>query len=164
VAAAFAAALNLVLGSTLVWTELVSGPTTLVLWGTLLGWWLAAGLLAVPKVLMQKQLIAPVEEDLFPAALGEYLKGNWFEVERLCETLLERDGRDTEAQLMLASVCRRAGRSAEGRGHLEELSRWDAAARWSEEIRREQDVLSDAEEPAELDAEAEAAEQLRPAA
>jgi hypothetical protein len=170
---AFAATLNLVLAGTFVWTEMVSGPGALVLWSTLAGWWLAAALLAMPKVLSQQWVMAPAAEDLFPAALGEYLRGNWFEVERLCGELLARDGQDPEAQLMLATVCRRTGRTAESRGNLRELSRWDAAARWSEEIRREREELSDGDaeselaeagEPAESADDDRASAELRPAA
>ncbi len=49
---------------------------------------------------------AAARDDLFRRALGEYLKGAWFEAESLLGQLVAQDTRDVDARLMLASLLR----------------------------------------------------------
>lgn len=90
------------------------------------------------------------ERDLFPQALGEYLKGNWYEAERVCQDLLRRGPGDVEARLLLATLLRRTRRFSEARGHLDRLGqlergRLETAAGWQHEIADEWERLAEAE-------------------
>ena len=80
-------------------------------------------------------------DDLFRAALGEYLKGAWFEAESLLGQLVAQDNRDVDARLMLASLLRHTRRPLEARRQLDELDRLEKAARWQVEIERERQLL-----------------------
>lgn len=88
--------------------------------------------------------------DLFPAALAEYLQGNWFAAEQRCRELIEQRGDDVEARLLLATLLRHTGRSVEARAALDALAKFDGGAKWALEIAHERERLDEAEqEPAE---------------
>src|SRR5207244_6114224 len=70
---------------------------------------------------------APVQ-DLFPRALGEYLRGNWYEVETLCQAMLRAEAGDVDARLLLATSLRHTGRRDAARLRLEELGRLEASS------------------------------------
>jgi cytochrome c-type biogenesis protein CcmH/NrfG len=99
---------------------------------------------------------------LFPQALGEYLKGNWYEAESICHQLLRGKVRDVEAQLMLATILRHTGRYAEARARLDDLQRLDDAAKWEWEIANELERLVEAEGEAPAEIEPQAAQTLTP--
>ncbi len=88
-------------------------------------------------------------KDLFPRALGEYLRGNWYAVETLCHQMLRAEARDVDARLLLASTLRHAGRRDEARLWLDELGRFEDAAKWELEIEQEMAQLAEAAEPTE---------------
>lgn len=141
-AAAFGLLLNLVLLSTVVWTEIVSPSVAAVAWGSLAVFWLISVVLSLR---WRPATLSPTQ-DLFPAALSEYLKGNWYEVERLCrQRLAERRG-DVETQLLLATMLRHTQRLGEAREQLDRLALIEAAEPWSWEIRSELERLNDAEQ------------------
>jgi hypothetical protein len=161
-AAGFALLLNLVLLTTFVWTEVVTQGVATSAWSVLGMVWLVS---IVATWRMDGRLDrgnAPPEKDLFPAALSEYLSGNWFEVERLGRELLARNDRDVDAQLLLATMCRHTGRYDEARGRLDELERWTDARKWQLEISQERQRL--AEIAAEGEPAGEAAAEIRGAA
>ena len=139
-AMAFATALNTALAATWLWTEWLSPAATLGCWGAVVamlagGWWLT----------YRQGYWSDSEElptiDLYPAAQGEYLRGNWFEAEALCRQLLNRDDHDPEAHLMLSSVLRRAGRASEAERQLELLGSLETAEPWRFEIDREVELV-----------------------
>jgi hypothetical protein len=138
VAIGFALLFNLCLISTFVWDELIPnglhvllGAVTCLYW--MLGWGDSHRFLgnqcSVPQ--SQRQL------DLFLAARGEYLKGEWEKSEKLLSRILADDPRDVEARLMLATLMRHRGRIGEAREHLRRLQRLERAGHWNMEIERE---------------------------
>jgi tetratricopeptide (TPR) repeat protein len=80
--------------------------------------------------------------DLFLAARGEYLRGEWNKATDLLQQLLRRDPRDAEARLMLATLMRHEGEIEEAREHLRKLQRLERAGHWNEEIQREWQQLT----------------------
>jgi hypothetical protein len=80
----------------------------------------------------------------FDDALAEYLKGNWFEAEQKLSFLLRRDEHDIEARLLLATLLRRSKRFDEATNQLNILVGLDGAHRWSLEIHREGELLTEA--------------------
>jgi hypothetical protein len=148
----FATLLNLLLLTSLLWTEWVeaafrvAGWTAVaVLWGVsiITGWRWSRDQWAHTE--------RPREEDLFPRALGEYLRGNWYEAEAACKNLLRRVSGDVQARLLLATLLRRTKRWPEAREQLETLSRLEAAANWEFEIADELERLAEAEEQATIE-------------
>jgi thioredoxin-like negative regulator of GroEL len=142
----FGLLLDFLLLASLVWVELVSGP---VLW---LGWtaagviWLASLLrTARSGGLRNSPQAAAARDDLFRHALGEYLKGAWFEAESALGELIAADNRDADARLMLASLLRHTRRVLEARRQLDELQRLEKAEKWRLEIDRERQLLKLAE-------------------
>jgi hypothetical protein len=133
----FGLLVNLVVLGGLVWNEWM--PRSQVLLGMLLVAlaWAASAVHGVRQHLATKELETETAEDLFPLATGEYLRGNWFEVERLCQQLLKRNPSDMEARLLWASTCRQAERQEEARRRLEEMSLLIGAERWKLEIEGE---------------------------
>ena len=151
-ALAFAGLLNLLLVSTLVYTELVS---TALLRGGWVGlsvfwalsvpaswWWLRK---QKPEVRLAQQ--AP----LYHKALEEYLQGHWIEAERLLRQILWQDECDVDAGLMLATLLRHIGRWDESSQWLERISRLDEGQKWSFEIARERQLLLQEREDTEDD-------------
>jgi hypothetical protein len=84
--------------------------------------------------------------DLFPAALAEYLQGNWFAAEQRCRELIARRKDDVDARLLLATLLRHTSRRDEARAELDQLVKCDGAAKWALEIAHERARLEDAEE------------------
>jgi hypothetical protein len=145
----FAALLDLLLLTSLLWTEWVEGAFRVA------GWTAVAVLWSVSIVTGRRwsqdhlsNTARPREEDLFPRALGEYLKGNWYEAEAACKNLLRRVSGDVQARLLLATLLRRTQRWPEAREQLAMLSRLEAAASWEFEIADELERLAEAEEQA----------------
>ncbi|RMG00645.1 MAG: hypothetical protein D6741_06460 [Planctomycetota bacterium] len=146
VALVFGAAFNLALAATILWPELLAPRVRTGLWFALGASW---GLMLLWTAWWNhrenaKQSVDP-DTDLFPKAQEAYLKGNWFEAERILAQLLRRNRRDVEAALLLATLWRRRGRLAEAGRLLARLSRLETAAAWSLEIEREQMLVARAE-------------------
>ena len=80
---------------------------------------------------------------MFRQAVGEYLKGNWFEAENLFVQLLRRDPNDVDARLKLATLLRHSGRHDEAHRTLRLLSRTHRASKWETEIQHELKRLAD---------------------
>lgn len=134
-AVSFAALVNLVLVTTVVYGELVTPPVRGVAWVAVTGFWVASMLAALRW--RGRRRPGRQEQDLFPRGLSEYLQGNWLETEMICQRLLERDPADAEACLLLASAQRRSGRLAAAQQTLLGLARQPQAARWLPEIQHE---------------------------
>jgi hypothetical protein len=141
----FSIGLNLALLSTLVWTELTTAGAKSVLWATLGVFWLVSTSLAVRNMRQRAaDATADYGRDLFPDVLGEYLRGNWFQVEALCHELLDRDDHDAEAHLMLATVYRQTRRWDEAEEKLRHLATLTTAGKWAWEIYDEGARLAEA--------------------
>jgi hypothetical protein len=149
VAVAAGVLLNLTLLSTVVWTELLAEGLRKALWlGLLIGWPAAALFEAawLRREMSRERPDAPVEpgEATFEEAQEHYLKGNWFEAERVLGILLRRNVRDLEARLMLATMYRHTRRLDEAARQLDSLDRCEGAERWQWEIGRERELLAEA--------------------
>jgi hypothetical protein len=81
-------------------------------------------------------------DDRFVRAQREYLRGNWFEAESLLHAILTDTPRDAEAHLLLAGVLRHSRRWSAAFRRLEQLELLDTSARWTFEIRRERQLIS----------------------
>jgi hypothetical protein len=149
VAVSAGALLNLALLATLVWTELLAEGFRQTLWLGLLIGWPAAALFSAAWLRRQanrEQPASPGESGAatFEEAQEHYLKGNWFEAERVLGILLQRNARDLEARLMLATLCRHTRRLDEAARQLDLLGRCEGAERWDWEICRERELLTEA--------------------
>ena len=132
----FALLLNLVLLTTFVWTELVVPGVGVIAWFVVAGFWLVS-FVGFLRTGIGRANSAAAQEDLFPTAIAEYLKGNWYDVEQICQRLLRRNDHDVDAQLLLATACRHTVRYDEAQRRLEHLATLDAAGKWAWEIRDE---------------------------
>ncbi|QDU96635.1 GtrA domain-containing protein [Lignipirellula cremea] len=80
--------------------------------------------------------------DLYPQAQTEYLKGNWFEAERLLDQAIVSRPSDVDAHLMLAALFRHTERFEECGRQLTRLSGMPGAEKWYLEIFREKELLN----------------------
>ena len=125
------------------WTELIAPESKI---------WLAGGILishlllslvsAALSTLFSGQLAYDEEGDRYLMALDAYLSGNWNETERIAKAILRRNGRDPDTILLLATLCRHAGRYAEAGSWLDRLESLESAEKWAEEIAIERSALA----------------------
>lgn len=141
IAVAFGAALNLVLVSSFVWTELLPPSFHLIGWLVLGTVWLASVLQAYRSLPHLREPPRVDDRGLFIQAQAEYLKGHWFEAETLLRQLLRYCSRDVDVLLMLATLYRRTKRYDEAAKQLDRLDRLDEASKWRWEIAQERDTL-----------------------
>jgi hypothetical protein len=142
IACGFAWLVNLAVVSTFVWTELISPWSRIGVWVLLLLAWSAATVLSVRQLRSSNpEAEQATAEDLFRRASREYLIGNWIKAEQLLTHVIRLNGRDVDAQLMLASLLRRTGQLTEASGRLRRLEATDGAEKWRSEIARERQML-----------------------
>jgi hypothetical protein len=141
-ACGFAGLLNGLLLTSLVWTELTTPTFRLAGWLLAGSVWLVSAACTHRSAQGDEDLDRSRAGDLFPAALGEYLQGNWVTAEQTLQRLLRRSPDDAEARLLLATLWRRTGRRQEAEGALAHLQRLAAGVRWQLEIRRELELLA----------------------
>jgi thioredoxin-like negative regulator of GroEL len=154
-AIAFAVALDVGILTTFIWPDLVELPVTFAVWAGVCVIWLASTVSAAAA--FPPALARPAAADvdpLFVQARNAYLARDWVTAETRLRDLLKLAPTDGEAQLLLATLLRRAGRLAEARDALEKLSASDTGARWRTAIAAERDRISttrrgdsDADEP-----------------
>ena len=84
------------------------------------------------------------QKDPFTEALDYYLKGDYYQAERMLELLLRRNLRDLDARLMLATLMRHTGRFEEAVRQLDTLARFEGAGKWDLEMRQERERLANA--------------------
>lgn len=152
-AIAFALAVEVAMLTTWIWTELVELPISIGLWTAVAAVWLVATVSAVsafPPPLRSGRDDAT--DTLFVKARNAYLARDWLLAETQLRTLLDLAPTDGEAQLLLGTLLRRAGRPAEARDALQKLARSDSGAVWKSAIAREIDLIaaaaaSDAADP-----------------
>ena len=154
-ALAFAVVLDVALLLSCVWTALVEWEMVLGLWVATGAIWIVAtgsALSAFPSPLPVGREAAT--EAQFVAARDAYLARDWLAAETHLRALLRADPTDGEAQLLLATLLRRARRLPEATAAFEKLLRSDAGAPWKGTIHRElqriraaSDTPEDAAEP-----------------
>ena len=89
----------------------------------------------------------PAERDqMFREAQGHYLRNDWVATEQTLLKLLKQDARDIESRLMLATLWRHQGRTAEATRQLDRLARLEAATSWQHEIVAERAAIEAAQE------------------
>lgn len=137
-AVAFAVILDVAILATWVWSDLAAGEVVLALWAATAGVWAVATLSAVttfpPPLPTGRDEAA---EALFLAARDAYLARDWLAAETKLRGLLVVSPTDGEAQLLLGTLLRRAGRRAESRAALKRLAASDAGRPWMAVIARE---------------------------
>ena len=141
-AVAFAVCLDMAVVNTWIWTEFVDVRVTLGIWAAAGVIWLvatASALAAFPPPLTSQR--DATSERLFVSARDAYLARDWLTAETKLQTLLTICPTDGEAQLLLGTLLRRAGRFAEAKTALEQLTRSDAGMPWRHAIRRELQCL-----------------------
>jgi len=84
----------------------------------------------------------PAERDQwFREAQGHYLRNDWVATEQTLLKLLKQDARDIESRLMLATLWRHQGRTAEATRQLDRLARLEAAEEFEHEIAAERAAI-----------------------
>jgi hypothetical protein len=144
-AVAAAALLNVALLGSFGWSELFAPGVLRAFWLSLGVAWVASA--AVAMVGSYREGLAgngETADDGFGKALERYLKGDWFQAERLLVGLLADRAGDVDARLMLAALLRHTGRLEEAAAHLDLLTRFEGAGKWEWEVRRERELLSQA--------------------
>jgi len=133
-----------------VWTALVEWEMVLGLWvATAVVWMVSTGsaLSAFPPPLPVAREAAA--EELFVAARDAYLARDWLAAETQLRALLMVAPTDGEAQLLLATLLRRARRLPEATAAFEKLLRSDAGIPWKGAILRELERIRTAAETVE---------------
>ncbi len=144
-AVGFALLVNLVLVSTLAWTELLNDTLSIAAWSGVTAFWLVSVWVSL-RWLVQDIPTAAADEDLFREAQANYLQANWFDTEVALGRLLERQPRDIEGRLLLATLYRHTGRNDEAESQLRVLEKLDGAVKWQMEIRHERALLEQSRE------------------
>lgn len=162
-ALSFTILLNVLMVTTLVWTEWLPRRVQLACGAVLGVIWIAA---LVETRLELRRLAARRGEDRegdarWPGGIGEpveadqrqadgllrqaqaaYLSGDWLAAERTLLELLRVSRRDVEGQLLLATLWRHCGRLTEAECQLDRLDRLEDAACWEFEISRERELIA----------------------
>lgn len=164
-AAGFACLLDLLLLTTLLWTEWVEPAFRVAGWTAVAVLW-SVSIITGWRWSRERATgrRAARQQDLFPRALGEYLKGNWYEAEAACKNMLRRVPGDIQTRLLLATLLRRTRRWPEAHEQLTALKRLEAAGTWEFEIVDEERRLADAQEQAPVEVGETKEEAGRPAA
>ena len=145
VAVVAAALLSAALVCSFGWTELMSPAMRKVLWASLAVAWCVAAVLSAVKLrhdAAKKQ--AEGCENPFGRAVDLYLKGDYYQVERILQDLLRENARDLDARMMLATLLRHTGRCDEAGRQLDQLVCFEGAEKWGLEIESERQLLGEA--------------------
>jgi hypothetical protein len=125
------------------WSELVSPSVRNILWTAFGGFWVSAVVWSAKRRGRFGAAASPdPKKDAFAEALDYYLKGDYYQAEHLLEGLLQRNLRDLDARLMLATLLRHTGRIDEARQQLDTLAKFEGAGKWEWEIQRERELLA----------------------
>jgi uncharacterized protein HemY len=147
VALGLAGVLNLALAASFGYAELLTPGMRSGLWLVLGLAWVGFGISSFgwDASPLESQKISAVEDTL-PSALDYYLKGNWFQAERLLRRRLEVEPRDLDARLTLGTLLRHTRRYAEAKRELDLLERLEGSQKWVWEIQKERELLATAED------------------
>ncbi len=126
------------------WSELIASNLRTTIWVSFaVVWVIAAGWSSLTARRCDIGDPDP-RKDAFAEALDYYLKGDYYQAERMLELLLRRNVRDLDARLMLATLMRHTGRLDEAARQLDTLARFEGACKWDLEMRQERELLADA--------------------
>jgi len=140
-----AAVLDALLLASFGWSELIGQNLRITAWVVFAAAWVVAVGWSIRERRRQAVLReACPRQDAFLDALEQYLKGDYYQAEQLLGGLLDKNARDLEARLMLATLLRHAGRAAEAAGQLDALGRLEGAEKWRVEIEEERQLLTEA--------------------
>jgi tetratricopeptide (TPR) repeat protein len=142
-ALAAAGLVNLALLGSFGWSELIPPGWLGGLWLTLAAAWAAAAAVSFVDIRrrVSRQQAASAADD-FERAQDYYLKGDWFQAQRLLGDLLRLAPGDPDARLMLATLMRHTGRLDEAAAQLDLLAQSEGARKWEWEIQRERELLA----------------------
>jgi tetratricopeptide (TPR) repeat protein len=124
------------------WSELIVPPLRTILWMSLAIVWGGAAVYSAIKLRRQDaDGNFGSAKDIFNLAMDRYLKGDFYQAERLLLKLLEKNPRDLDARLLLATLMRHTGRIKQASEQLDKLSCFEGAEKWALEIQSEQNRL-----------------------
>ncbi len=143
VAIGMAVLLDLLLLVSFGWSELIGPGVRITLWGVWGVFW-ALGIGWSVRFCSRRAAADSVEpsEDTFGEATDHYLKGDYYQAEHTLEGLLQRNERDLDARLLLATLMRHTGRLDEAEQQLDVLARFEGAGKWEQEIQQERKLLA----------------------
>lgn len=143
VALAWAAAVDGAILATFGWEELLPPSLRNAIWMLLGAAWLALLVFSSNSEQSGRRPTGDREAaDNFSLALDYYLKGQWFQAERVLREQLAAHERDLEARLLLATLYRRTRRAVEAAAELDRLERFEGSQKWALEICRERQLLA----------------------
>lgn len=142
-ALAFAVVLDVAILTTWIWSELVDRQVSVGIWTAVAAVWLVATGSAIagfpPPISRARDDAADL---LYAQARDAYLARDWLAAETKLRALLVMAPTDGEAQLLLATLLRRVGRTKDAQTALEKLARSDSGAPWQAAIARERALLA----------------------
>lgn len=133
-AGSYAVLTGLLLAATLLWNELLGPNLGGSLWGAYAVAWLALLFVSLRTSPRAKEAQLAGARDLFPAALAEYLRGNWLEAELLARKQIAGFPSDVESTVLLAAALRHNNRFDEAYETLDGAALWERAESWKLEI------------------------------
>jgi hypothetical protein len=126
------------------WSELIGPSVRSTLWAALGVVWVVADAWSARQCRRRANAgDTDTKEEPFAEALDHYLKGDYYQAERVLEGLLRRNVRDVDARLMLATLLRHTGRLDEAKQQLDALAKFEGADKWHWEMRRERELLAE---------------------
>jgi len=138
-----AAVLNVLLLISFGWSELIGPGWRSALWAMLAAGWAAAALWSARLARRDATATETASAgDAYGHGLDHYLKGDYYQAERVFAALLRENPRDIDARLMLATLWRRTGRLDEAAEQLGLLRRTEGGEKWALEIEDEQEKLN----------------------
>lgn len=127
------------------WTHYLSSGGR---WGTLLflffAWIVLGSIAAGMEKRIERTLGADADSSKFLEALKLYLRAGWFESECLLNELLQKNPRDLEARLLLATLYRHTRRFPDALDTLKTLQRCEESGIWIVEIEAEKRLIGEA--------------------
>jgi hypothetical protein len=138
-----AAVLNVLLLVSFGWSELISPGWRSALWAMLATAWAATA--GWSAWLARRNAIAggiDPAADAYADGLDHYLKGDYYQAERVSAALLRNNPHDLDARLMLATLLRRTGRLDAAAEQLDLLRHAEGGEKWALEIEDEQEKLN----------------------
>jgi tetratricopeptide (TPR) repeat protein len=133
---------NLALAATILWNELLAADVRRIVWGAVAMVWAGS---AIASCFWDRRDVKQESSEVTPGTYCEatehYLKGNWFEAERILVELLRYSPHDLDAHLMLATLLRHTSRFEEATKQLNRLQRLEGCEKWALEIGREREWL-----------------------
>jgi hypothetical protein len=137
--------LNVLLLVSFGWSELIGQNLRSILWACFGLFWVAAAGWSVGSCRRRAAACkVDPQRDPFSNALDYYLKGDYYQTEQALDKLLQKNDRDVDARLMLATLMRHTGRLDEAHQQIEILTRFEGSQKWQMEIEEERGLLAEA--------------------